>query len=209
MRIAHRWVLGIALVASFAASAAADPVLSFDPTTGTSGNNATQSVGWQFNVLESITVVGLGWYDQGADGLSVAYEVGIWAPDGTLLASVIVPSGTSAPFDGQFRTVAIAPLVLGVGAGYIVGGLNSEASTDRLAANVAQTLDSRIVYVDATYSALDTVLVRPDQFSAADTGFYGPSFSVAPVPEPASLALGVFGLAGAGLVRLARRRPSA
>ena len=112
-----------------------------------------------------------------------------------------MPSGTSAPLDGQFRTAAITPVTLTTGDGYIVGGLNSYANTERLADNVAQVLDARVAFVDATFSDFGTSLVRPTQFSSADTGFYGPSFSVdgiTPVPEPGAIAL----LTSAGIVGL-------
>jgi hypothetical protein len=128
--------------------------------------------------------------------------VGIWDPAGAPLASVLIPAGAGASFDGQFRTVAIAPLVLSVGSGYIVGGENFIDSGDRLAANVSQVLDPRIQYVDATFSNMGSGFVRPTLFSIATTGFYGPSFSVSTVsvPEPGLISLMGVGLACLGAV---------
>src|ERR1700730_1244531 len=34
--------------------------------------------GWTFYLLEPITVTGVGWYDDGLDGLAHAHEIGIW-----------------------------------------------------------------------------------------------------------------------------------
>jgi len=185
------WVAPCAAASFLLAGAAAHghPVLSFNEATGGNATNQNQSVGWQFNVVSPLTVTGLGWFDQGANGLSVSHTVGIWNPSGTLLSSVVVPAGVAAPLDGQYRTSAVAPFTLPVGTGYIVGGQNFSTSTDRLASNVSHTVDSRISYVDATFSNLNSGFVRPTQFSVAFTGFYGPSFSVVPVPEPSSITL--------------------
>ena len=77
--------------------------LTFTPGSGSPGSNNDQSVGWQFNVLTGITVNGLGWYDDGANGLSIGHSVGIWDPSGTLLTSILVPGGTAAGLNGQYR----------------------------------------------------------------------------------------------------------
>ena len=175
-----------ALGLSCAASAWATPALTFTPGTFTAANS-NQSVGWQFDVLAATTVTGLGWFDDNADGLGLAHQVGIWDPSGALLTSATVPAGTAAPFDGQFRTVAVAPITLVPGNGYIVGGENFATSTDRLASNVpAQTVVPTLRYIDATFSTIGSGFVRPATLSAATNGFYGPSFSV---PEPAAAAV--------------------
>src|SRR6266850_1829606 len=100
--------LTFCLVILFAVGAmsfvSADPVLVFNAATGNSGANQNQSVGWQFNVTTALTVTGLSWYDEGANGLVVGHTVGIWNPVGTLLTSVFVPAGTVGFLDGLLRT---------------------------------------------------------------------------------------------------------
>ena len=160
-------------------------VIEFDEETGSNGTNSNQSVGWQFDVLEPITVQALTWFDEDQDGLSVAHETGIWNPAGTLLVSVVIPAGTAADLRGVWRSVPVSPVVLTPGNGYIVGGFNGSPLTDRLAFNVVHTfVHPSINYVDATFSGINGIFERPTSFSGAETGFYGPSFQLSLGPEP-------------------------
>ncbi len=152
-------------------------VLEYDVSTGSAGGQSNQTVGWQFDVLAPLTVQALSWADEDLDGLSVAHETGIWAPDGTLLVSVVIPAGEGAELRGIWRSVPVDPITLEPGAGYIVGGLNSGLSTDRLAFNVDLTfVNSSIHFVDATFAPINNRFTRPTSFSSATNGFYGPSF---------------------------------
>jgi hypothetical protein len=186
----------------------ASPILTFDPASGLSGINQDQSVGWQFNVVTPVTITGLGWYDQTGNGLPIPHIVGLWAPDGTLLVSLLVDAGTTDPLDGQFRTAAIQPLSLTAGTGYIIGGENFATNTERLAGNVTQTVDARIRYLDPTFSVVGSGFIRPTLMSLVSTGVYGPSFSVstvAPVPEPSSIALFEAGVLVGTMIALRKR----
>jgi hypothetical protein len=205
-------VATLALLAGCTAPASAAPVLSFDAASGVSSSNQAQSVGWRFTVDSPVTVTGLGWYAPNGGPVAVSHRVGLWDPSGSLLASALVPFGAGAALDGQFRTVEVTPLVLPPGVDYIVGGENFSGNPDRLATNVTQTVDSSITYGHPTFSALGSGFTRPTSDSGATTGFYGPSFSVAPAPEPSALTLaglGTLGLLGyAGYTWLRRRQPA-
>jgi hypothetical protein len=108
-------------------------VLTFNPATGGTGSNNNQSVGWQFDVLNSVTVTDLEWFDPTGNGLNTAHMVGIWNPAGALVTSALIPAGAAAGLDGMFRSVLVAPVALPVADGYIVGGENFAANTDHLA----------------------------------------------------------------------------
>ena len=188
----------------FVAASIASPIVTFDHTSGVSPRNLDQNVGWQFDVLLAINVTGLGWYDHNQDGLESAHEVGIWNHEGTLLASGTVPAGTAGLLDNVFRTVKIEPLELGVGAGYVVGGLNYLSSGDRLLSNVTQSVASSVRFIDATFSPITGILSRPTGFSLASNGFYGPMVFIreaGTLPAPTTIALFSFGFAGLAWLR--------
>jgi hypothetical protein len=168
-------VLGTLALA--APSLAGGNALEYDVQSGLAGIPNTQSVGWQFDVIETITVEALSWTDEDLNGLSHAHETGLWNPAGVLLASVVIPAGTDAGLRGIWRSVAIDPIELAPGKGYIVGGLNNIQSTDRLAANVDLTfVNASIDFRAATFAPINGGFQRPTSISGAVNGFYGPSF---------------------------------
>lgn len=183
----------------------AGPVLHFDQTLGGTGRNLNQSVGWEFNVRELLTVTHLSWFDQDKNGLSTAHEVGLWNPSGELIAQAQVLSGSASALDGIWRLVDIPDLVLGVADGYVIGGTNSSSSSDRLVAGLFPIdLDLRVEHVETRFSDFGTVLVLPNMNNSATSavGFYGPGFNVEPIPEPQTVTLLLLGVA----VLLPRRR---
>jgi len=187
----------------------ADPVLTFNSSGALSGDNYNQTVGWEFDVLSTITVDGLGWFAEGAAGLPTSHEIGIWNSSGTLVASGTVASGTADPLDGLFRTVSITPVVLTPGV-YIIGGQNFSTNTEQLAFGVSPETASSISFITGEF--IDGGFAEPTTATGDSNCCWGPSFSVESggvslVPEPAwgGFVL-AFGLAGMVFVR---RRKSA
>jgi len=191
-----RFVISLTVLAS--GLLMADPVLTFNTSSAFSAANFNQTVGWEFDVTSPITVTGLGWYDQGGNGLSTAHEVGIWDLSGDLVASVLVGAGTTDPLDGLFRTASVTPIVLSAG-DYIVGGQNFSTNTEQLAFGVAPTItDPSVSFLGGEYSS-GTGFSDPTNHTGVADCCWGPSFSVAATPEPADasafLALGVLAAA--------------
>ena len=104
------------------------PIIDFTSRTDhfnwTGGNNV---LGYEFEVVESITVEALGVFDFQADGLNFFHQVGLWNTDAELLASAFV--GPNAPLTDpsssdlvQFVYHSITPLVLEPGT-YRTGAL--------------------------------------------------------------------------------------
>lgn len=196
----------ILLTVFAAGSLMADPVLSFDNSTALGVNFNTLTIGWQFNVLSPTSVDGLGWFDQGLDGLQQEHEVGIWNSAGSLLASAIVQAGTTDPLDGLFRTVAITPLILSPGS-YTVGGMYY-AKGDQADYGVVPTTKSNIVFVGGVYSGTDAMFERPTVSTLVTDCCWGPSFSdsvATPEPVGASALLAFGMLAAAWRARRHRR----
>lgn len=96
-------------------------------------------IGWSFNLQQPLTITQVGWYDQGQDGLSRAFQVGLWTgydtgsvqqllgtPDG----GITIPAGTGAALNGVWRVVDLpVPLMLQPGS-YALSGYDTADTTD-------------------------------------------------------------------------------
>ena len=122
-----RFIFAVVFLTSglvFGEAVVAGPVLTFDQSLGGTGLNRDQTVGWEFSVVEPVTLTHLTWFDQDQDGLSTSHRVGLWDPNGQLVISATIPIGTSSILDGIWRTINVQDLTLSVGSGYIIGGTN-------------------------------------------------------------------------------------
>jgi hypothetical protein len=180
---------------------------------GPVGNSiVNHTVGWSFHVEDPIRIDALGYFDFNGDGLNLSSEVGLWRDDGKLLATVAIPSGTSATLIDSFRFVSIDPLVLGPH-DYVVGAVANTANTnlgDDLVVDLATIRTApEITFIQNLASNVQsTSLQFPDTyFPTQGTGFFGPNLTFtripAPtkVPEPSTIVL-----TGIGLVSLWRNR---
>ncbi len=213
-------VLSVALLCLFAlASARAGdsvPLLSpreplNSPEAFPPGTNAMY--GWTFQLLQPVVVAGVGWYDQGQDGLLNSHEIGVWQGSydnyTSLVFSASVPAGTAAPLEGYWREVDFnVSLTLQPGS-YVVAGTRRGPSDDEVEFTDEVSIDPRV--------APDSVLpmVSSGGFGAPTEGpivygaEFGPMLFVEPIPEAPPSALLALGLCswlavGAGHRRFAR-----
>jgi hypothetical protein len=134
---------------------ASTPIVDIDPSTqvsltpgpgqyyGFNEGHGNGMIGWTFNLQQTLTVTAVGWYDDGKDGLSRSFQVGLWqdltddfAQGSTtqLLGSpaqgITIPGGTTASLQGSWRVVPLqVPLTL-VPGNYELAGLDTAATSD-------------------------------------------------------------------------------
>jgi hypothetical protein len=194
------WKLSFTLVATTAMlavpSANADTVaLSF-----TGGAHATSSsdqlCGWQFSVNNAVQVTALGVYDDSADGLSIAHDVGIFrVSDQSLVASLTIPSGTGGSLIDGFRYYTLGSgLGLVAGEQYVIAMTMPAGNSDlQFVITNPPTTAPEITYVDSRFGGGST-LAFPTVTGLYVPGMFGPNFlftDAAAVPEPSSIALAV------------------
>jgi hypothetical protein len=201
---------GLFVIAPRAASASSI-ALDFTAGQGLSKNCSTDFqngcvAGWGFSVNSAVSVVSLGVWDEGANGLVENHPVGLWTSGGTLLATATVtnastPVASTGP--GRWMFTPIAPIGLAPG-NYVIGAWYSvNNSGDPLRFNTLASTIPQITYAQTIVELNVGALTFPTNvFNNLDPGLYGPDFQVASVPEPASLVLLITGIGAL----VARRR---
>jgi hypothetical protein len=110
--------------------------------------SVNMTMGYEFHVHTDLTVGALGYYDVGSDGFIASHQVGLWeaAAPGTLLGSVVIPSGTGATLGGLgYRYVSLTtPLTLTAGQNYRIG---AQIFGDAFLYGATFTLDPAIGFV--------------------------------------------------------------
>jgi len=216
MKIFMRFVLA-AFVAtnliSEVANATSIPMFNYSGGFSQPGVGQIATWGFQFTPTASIIVDGLGYFDAGSDGLVGGHRVGIWATNGTLLASAVVNTSNSSLLGpsvdgGQYRYTSIADLALSQGVTYVFGAA-VEGIADVVYVGGTQLSPSPLVNIAST-----------GVYDVTSTGFNFPTFTIgntyglgsftarqgSEVPEPASLSLVALGLVAASMLRNRKAR---
>ncbi len=201
----HATVVGMAIagfvLGSLSARATDTPLLS-NPTgtlrTYSDGvDTINAAVGYQFTPTSNLTVVALGFYDAGQDGLTIAHSVQLWMwtgptngfSSGLLVGSVTIPAGTSATLIGDYRYEPIPSITLTNGVTY---GLQASSTTDQWPERDGSfTLDLPVVMNQAWYNGGDPTLFQGGLQSVTETGsvYLAPNLLGFAVPEPSSVLL--------------------
>lgn len=226
-------VLTVLVTALSAASVQAKPLFDF-PSQSELFAPDSMTLGYSFAVSQSITVDGIGLFDDNDDIQSV-HELGLWdfgdkSSDPVLLVlEKLVPGSSTKNFDpsasgdGNYVYVDITPLILEPG-DYVLGaGYQPENANRDKVVSMPDSVDANSPHV--TYGAgvyawpqSGSNIVFPDMPSGLN--YFGPALRIAeslpiaapltlavvtvPIPEPVTLALTAIGIAGVGFGR--RRR---
>jgi len=173
--------------------------------------NVQRSAGWRFTPNALLEVTHLGLFDQDADGFTLNYPVGLWNGAGTLLANVIIPSGTGAALDSGFRYMELQSLqgvLLSPGETYTLGyWASTVAASDRVVTHDGIVeLSPWITQVGAGFNTSQAPQLSMPTNPITDQGFgaewFGPSFRFNVVPAPGGMLM----LAISGLMKTTRRR---
>jgi len=212
----RRFVVAAAIVAGVLGAslpALATPIVGVTISNdGTTFGPGFTDLGYSFVANVATNVVSLGVWDQDGDGLLNSHEVGLWASDGTLLASTVVSAGSAGILDSGFRFTDISPVPLTAGQTYYVAALFTcgNLCPDDFAVfdPTSFLLAPQITYGSRRFLPTTTLAFPALVGSLGTTGYWGGNVrldaSAQPVPEPTTMLLLGSGLAAAFLRR--RRR---
>ena len=185
------------LTASFQLGALASSNLLLDFTGGSANTfGSSTTAGFQFTLSSSMLVTGLGFWDEGANGLIDNHTVGLWnsSSPSVLLASTVVNnssvvvSSTSAAGDWLFNSIAAPTLPAGT---YVVGATSVAGDPDLQRQQTLAATTPGVTFVQAMDVGSPTLLY-PSPAAVLNDGLFGPNIEISAVPEPAASAL--FGL---------------
>src|SRR5689334_17109621 len=92
----------LALLASLAASATRADTVGFTTGGGTINSTSNNTLGYTFTLANPVSITQLGYWDYQANGLLAPVPVTIWDSGGGALATVTLPSGTTAGEINQY-----------------------------------------------------------------------------------------------------------
>jgi len=162
------------------------------------------TVGFWFTVAQDVNVTSLGYWDDAGNSFGTSHEIGLWDVNSGLLASQTVDN-TDPLSSGNFRFRAITPVALTVDTQYAIGGTTGGVDVIAYESLPGGAITFTGINFGTAALALGSDLSFP-QFPSEVRGWIGPNFEfqTSAIPEPGTLAILGFGLAGLGFA--ARRK---
>ncbi len=227
MKIGWVWVLSVTCLGELAAWADTPAFTSRAYSTNQPAS-FSGTKGWAFlnySLNNYMAVTQLGVFDSGGDGLANSHTIGIWAANGTLLASTTIPAGTVAPLVDGYRYMPITPVLISPGAYPIASPFKALVAAEYAAGDADDLVTPQINGYDGQvfptsydgspaqgFYGLGTGLPFPGQHFVQSEGngssppFWEVNFQFQVVPEPSVSLLLVPGLL---YLFLCNRKPSA
>ena len=200
-------VLAVALGSAAAVHAVASPGYSSTGNTGPYAGEAV-TVGFSFTALSDVYVTALGYNDSGVPGLASSHAVGLFAlSDGSALRTVDVQAGTASTFIDGYRYEGISQYRLHAGTQYVLAAYANGADGYLVPGSAASLTSHPLIAIGATglYLYGHDTLMFPTVCSSKYAYYPTANLLLSPVPEPASYALMLAGLAALFGVSQARR----
>lgn len=195
-------VVACSLVTSTFAQGSFEGITSISPG-GVSGL-FDGTAGWAFQVVGGFEVVELGVFDSVVQEAPIGpVTVGLWAENGTLLASAQVSVGSWLV--NQTRYTSITPVALTGGQTYFLGAFRSTGfsmSTIGPGAGGSFLTSGNIQYLGLAQNANNTFSLPQLVAGGGSLLYAGPNFRV---PEPSSFALAGLGILGLAIFRRTRK----
>jgi hypothetical protein len=202
--------LALAACAGLTTAAKAADTPSFTIGGSVLGTDGNYVLGNQFLVNTNTSVLAVGYYDDGNDGLGTSHDIAFWNDTTNTLVSgseATVAAGTVDPLMNDFRYVNLSHSI-----NLIAGDTYTEVASDVGTADHYVGITSlasqipNVTYEHGLYTsgASDVTTTNP----TSDFGYIaygGPNFSIAPVPEASTVVTFALLLVGGGLM-LRRKR---
>jgi hypothetical protein len=158
------------------------PALAYPAQSATTKGFIDSSEGWFFQPLVDIEVTGLGYYDDGQDGLLHAHRSAI-IDSATGRAVVETVIGPQSPLDGPFRWETVGPVRLSAGHKYVMVS-SREAPFDPQVPNPKDaSLAPELLYLGYREAQTDGAVWDQAATDMGDVLFSG-NFKFEPVPAP-------------------------
>jgi len=202
-------LLGVAL---FAGRRPASAQGTFEALESYSTDGTTREIsgtlGWTFDPSTYITVTALGCFTNALDNNGQSMEVGLWAADGSLLASNLITTISAAV--GLSRYEPITPVFLNPGETYYLGAYSPSGFTS-LETYIPGTTAPLVVAPDIMLGGLASTnagfAFPPAEQGTGGDVYLGANFQFQQgVPEPSSVGLFALGVCAAAISRGRSRR---